>query len=434
MKRLTCHLLTILMLLAMATPAIAGEPVRIRLKDGSTWRGEVGDRVEVTFLEQRLEMRITGELTKDTDLYIIVDGRIAAQPTTKPIFKADIISMKLADAAEEPKKAAPSASGRSSSAPAGDDAPRDATGKELGVLFLPLSGTVGVEFRHNEIEAIGKEADKYGPGQIIVLMIDSNGGLVVESEMITEAIWEIKKRHRVIAWVKKAISAGCATAMVCDEIYFMTDGTAGSVTTITMGPGGPKHVPEDQIQDQIEFLVEVAERAGYSEHIARSMKLKKYVCSYDKDPVTGEVTFYGDKSGQYLLSDEESNLTFNSSNAVHCGFAKGIADTEADLAKLLNLPRWHEMSDYGRKLAKDWLATVERAQHDIPLLANRLSYYKSSQGAETQIGAQIQILKDLIRWWDRCPNICMMSGLPEKWELERSVEELRKTLSDMRRR
>jgi aspartyl-tRNA synthetase len=38
-------------------------------------------------------------------------------------------------------------------------------------------------------------------------------------------------------------------------------------------------------------LVKIAREAGYSEHIARSMKLKKYMCSYDKDEETGEIDF-----------------------------------------------------------------------------------------------------------------------------------------------
>ena len=52
--------------------------------------------------------------------------------------------------------------------------------------MLPLNKMVGLEFRHEEMEALAEEADKWGDGQIIVLLIDSGGGAVVEMEKIHE--------------------------------------------------------------------------------------------------------------------------------------------------------------------------------------------------------------------------------------------------------
>jgi hypothetical protein len=293
-----------------------------------------------------------------------------------------------------------------------------------------MEGMVGVEFRHDEIEAIGKEADKYGDGQIIVLLINSNGGLVFEALQITEAIRELQKRHRVIAWIKKAISAGCSTAMSCREIYFQTEGTAGSVTTLMGGPSAPEPIQEKHAED----LVKLAVGSGYSEHIARAMKMNKYMVSYDKDPVTGEVTWYGDTSGEFVLSDDKHNLTFTSSNALHSGFSKGTADTEEELAKLLDLPKWHEVSDYGRRIAENWQHTAERAQEEIPRLISRMVYWKSgSLDSEEVLGARIQIISELVRWWDRAPNVCMMSGLPPKENLERFEADLRRDLARLRK-
>ena len=298
------------------------------------------------------------------------------------------------------------------------------------MFFLPLEGTVGEEFRHEEIEAIGEEADKYGRGQIIVLLIDSNGGLVIESEKITDTIWELKQRHRVVAWVKKAISAGCSTAMVCDEIYFMTEGTAGSVTTLV----GSASASEEQARLGIEFLAEIARRAGYSEHIARSMKLTRYMCSYDKDLETGEVTWYGDLSGEFDLSDDSHNLTFTSSNALHCGFSKGTADTEEELAKLLDLPKWHEMSTYGREIAKEWQDLVKQCKEQVPRLLRERALAGNAASQRERIGKLIQIDKKLIRWIERCPWPCRLMGLPEKEVFEREIEELRRQLARLRDR
>jgi hypothetical protein len=155
--------------------------------------------------------------------------------------------------------------------------------------------------------------------------------------------------------------------------------------------------------------------------------------SYDKDPETGEVTWHNDLSGKVVLSDAKTNLVFTASTAVDSGFADGIADTNAELAALLNLPegKWNEKSDYGRKIAKEWMSLVERAKEEIPLLAARYDYKGAASGARAKIGVQIGIMKDLIRWWDRCPNVCLLSGVPPKEDLERNIEELKRILARM---
>ncbi|MDY7110660.1 MAG: hypothetical protein SYC29_18665 [Planctomycetota bacterium] len=437
MNRLFSSLIAMCLILALASAAAAGPSVEIRLEDGSKWRGQVSDVVQVTFLEQNVEVKLTGRLKKVADLYIMLEADVAGSVRQKTIYRGDIIAMRTLGDDDEAREAAEKTLTRRERAPAQktgepavpDEAPRSADGRLLGVFYLPLEGMVGMEFRHDEIEMIGKEADKYGRGQIIVLLIDSNGGLVSESEEITDTIWDIKKRHRVVAWVKKAISAGASTAMACDEIYFMTEGTAGSVTTLM----GNVSAPEELAELGVEFLAEVARRSGYSEHIARAMKLTKYECSYDKDPETGEVTFYGDTSGEFILSDREHNLTFNSSEAEKCGFSKGTADTEEELAELLDLPRWYEISTYGREIAEDWQTLVKRCQEDVRRLNRELSLSGAAPTAREALGKQIQIFKKLIGWVDRCPLPCRLMGVPEREVLERQIEELRRQLARMNR-
>jgi len=424
MKRTVTALLSLLLILAV-TGGVWAQSAQIRLADGSRWRGEVSEQIEVTYVQHGIGVTIQGKLISIADLYIVVEGDVAGDLRKTTIFRGDIKKMRTlgsdeADAATTSRSATTRRSARDS----------DADDDDFGVFFLPMDGGVGDTFRHDEIDMIGEEADKYGPGQIIILHINSNGGLVYESELITESIWELKKRHRVIAWVRKAISAGCSTAMVCDEIYFESVGTAGSVTTIR----GQTHVPEAQAQPGIDYLVKIAREAGYSEHIARSMKLKKYMCSYDKDEQTGEITWYNDLSGDYKLSTDEQNLTFNASNAKHCGFSKGTADTEEDLAKLLDLPEWREKSPYGRQIAKAWQDTVKRCKHDVTMLMRQRSYKGTSGDAEERLGTLININNKIIRWAERAPLVCYMEfGIQSTEQLERENDELRKQLADIRR-
>jgi ATP-dependent protease ClpP protease subunit len=427
--------MTILALI-LAVPAAAQQTHEIRTKAGRYWRGALQDVVLVKYEESRVAMEMTGRLVRVGDLFVTIEGDIAGELRQKTIFRDDILSMSTvsSDAAasttvKKRTKRRTGSTGSSTTAPASADADADS---QLGVLVLPLKGPVGESFRKEEIIKIGEKADEYGQGQIIVLIIESNGGSAFESMHIANEINKIKKRHRVVAWIKKAISAGCQTAMCCDEIYFTTTGSAGAVTT--WNPGTGQSIKGDDLQRAMDHLAKIAEESGYHKSIAYAMKTNTAMCSYDKDPETGEVTFHHDLSGEFKLSNADQNLSFTSSVAEHCGFSKGTADTEEDLAELLDLPRWHEIDDYGRRIAKEWQDTVDRAKEEIPMLSQRYGYKATGSGdIRTVIGTRISLLKQMVRWHRRCPNVAQQQ-LPPVETLEREIEELQKQLADMRRR
>jgi membrane-bound ClpP family serine protease len=302
-----------------------------------------------------------------------------------------------------------------------------------GVFVLPLNGTVGVEFRHEEMERIAEEADKYGSGQIIVLLIDSGGGLVTEMEQIHSTLTEIKKRHRLVAWVRQAISAACATAVHCHEIYFMKNGTAGAMTAYNGGTGEAWSGPE--LERWMQHAGDWMESGGRSRYIAEAMIHAPNMLSYDKDSVTGEVTFYNDLSGEIVLSRSGENLVFTASNALDSGFSDGTASNEEALAELLDLPEWYETSDYGRKIAKQWQDTVESAERELPLLMKRLEYAGTGSGNPVEIlGTRIRIYEKFMRWHERCPNCTMIAGLPPKDQLKREIVEMRRDLAKLKKR
>jgi hypothetical protein len=216
--------------------------------------------------------------------------------------------------------------------------------------------------------------------------------------------------------------------MCCDEIYFTTEGVCGSVTMIA----GNAAVQGDTQERWTQKFVDLVTSRGYSEHIGRAMTASRYMCSYDKNEDTGEVTFYGDLSGEYILSDDKSNLCFNSSNALHCGFSKGTADTEEELAALLQLPKWREVDDYGRRIAEDWQATIERADREIPRLI-RDRQLKNTAGTTVQrLGTLIQVNKKLIRWIEIAPMYCL-TRLQPKEVLEQEIEQWRRELANLNR-
>ena len=51
-------------LLSIATVAFAGQMVELRLKDGSRWRGELTQYIELTILQNGVEIPMTGRPSK----------------------------------------------------------------------------------------------------------------------------------------------------------------------------------------------------------------------------------------------------------------------------------------------------------------------------------------------------------------------------------
>ncbi|MHC4218407.1 MAG: Clp protease/crotonase-like domain-containing protein [Planctomycetota bacterium] len=416
--------------LSIAAAAIAGQTVELRLKDGTRWKGEISDYIELTVNQNGVEVPVTGRLLRIADWFITVEMDYAGEIRNKTIFRNDILTCRTVGGSDRDASMDMSRS-RATDTRDAEDAVDVIDPNQPGVFVLPLKKMVGVEFRHQEMEKVAEEADKYGPGQIIVLLIDSGGGSVVEMEKIHRTLSDIKRRHRLVAWIKQAISAACATAMHCDEIYFMKEGTAGAMTAFNSGTG--QAWKDEQLEEWMRRAGDWMEQGGRSRYIAEAMIHAPMLLSYDRDPDTGDVTFHPDLSGAVVLSDEEQNLVFNSSVALDCKFSDGTADTEEQLAELLDLPAWHEKSEYGRKISEDWVELVKKAQDECRRLNAQLSYLGTGSGDQVEIiGKRIQIFEKMIKWQDRAPN-AVQGRVPPKEQLKREIKELRRQLANMKK-
>jgi len=413
------------LLVALLTSVASAQNVQIRLSDGSTWRGEIGQNIEVTYMERGVERSMRGTLQTVKNLYIIVDGKLDLQQQRKVIPRGDLRSIKTVteEARDRDSRERESTRPRDrQQQPAEDyDGP--------GVIVLPLTGPVGVNIRHQEIEAVGKKADELGPGQTIILDIETGGGLVTEMEQIARVIQDIKRRHRVIAWIREAISAGCATAIQCEEIYFRTMGTAGSMTAFA----GTQSWQGAELQMWMRRAGEWMQEGGRDPRIAHAMIHAPVELSYDKNYETGEVTFYSDLRGEYILSRAGDNLTFTSDQAVHSGFANGIADTKEELAELLDMPKWHEVTDYGRRIHAEYIQLVERAEADLDIRLQRLSLQYEGSGTGDQmvvLQRRLQNLRAIRRWCDRAPNVTQARNLSPEG-LDEAIRELERQIRRM---
>lgn len=441
---------------ASASPLMPQQAAEIRYT-GGIWRGSIGDRIEVSFKEGGREQTVTGELLSVDRFAMTLNVSVDGRSGRKVIVLGDIRSVKLVEAGAAPSTDASataddttmdsdegSASPEASASPrrgfdsqiehpdtAGPIAGPRADGKKT-VFILPLSGTVGVGLRHEEIDRIEKEADKLGPGQIIVLRINSPGGAVVEGDRIYESITRLKKKHRVVSWIEEAISGGAFTALIADEMYFMDVGSLGAITMFT--PGGPS-ITGERLQAWLDKIYEVCEIGGRWGHICRCMVHSQYELSYDVDPDTGKVTWHDDLSGQYPLSIKGDNLSFNATDAVRSRFAQGRANTEYELLKALQLEEGkYVVSHAGKKIAADWAKTQEQARYEVPRLVRDIQNPPRGRDAAAALGSQIQAVKRIITWWDRAPNVMAMElQLPPKTYFQDLLKQLQKQLADMQR-
>ena len=421
--------LLLIMLLGSFSPNAFAVEHEFQFANGTSWRGEEGVEVTVVFVENGVEQTMSGNVMKvdgrSPYRLLAIRGDVAGSIATKPIFEADIVTMTSTGESVEILETT-GAGGESDADRLGgpeEGVPTTTRGADgylksskPGVFFLPWEGQVGTLARHESIEQIAEVADKYGPGQTIVLHINSPGGLVLEGDEIHDTLMELKKRHRIVAWIKKAISAGAFTALHCDEIYFERVGTMGSAVMFA----GTKAAEGAQLAAWVKDFGDVAEAGGRSRIPAECMVTRTKMASYDKDPETGKVTWYPDMRGEHNISNDAQVLTLNADNALDSNYIDGIANTEEELAVLLDLEEWYEITDQGRKIHESWHRLCERCKKDVMRIQRDL---------QLRPERRIALLEELLVWWDRCEPMMMWElrplGLP-KDELRRMIERERR--------
>lgn len=409
-------------------PAFAAD---VKLPNGSVWRGDVGAKVRATYMQGSREITIEGTVVRIDRSLVVIEIDEGGRAVRRTIVNFDLRKLETIDgstAASGP--AAPGARTTTGGAASGTAETTAEARKIPNIIVLPWEGTVGIGARHDEIEAIGKYADSYGPGQIIVLLIDSPGGLVIEGDKIHETIKDLKKRHRVVAWIKKALSAGAFTALHCDEIYFMRVGALGAITMFA----GTQSIQGAELAAWLEKIAEVCRMGGRPPIVGQAMVTNPIECSYDRDE-NGNITWYSTMEGKYKLSDANENLTLNAENALHSKFSDGTADTVEELAGLLQLKEWREASDEGRRLHARWQRTIKEATAVKQLLVND---YLNPAGTDpvVRMGNQIRAITEILKWYDRCYPVMVYEAPnlpPDKKVLEEELERLKRDVARMRK-
>ena len=152
--------LTVLSIAFFAASSFA-EDIRFQLANGGSAVVNVDASVEVTVLEQGVNRTYAGRIQglktkagKPDGQYFMLEGEFGR----KLIMIRDVAAISSMGSGGSAQAKDPMLSDRS--APAGKDSDplTDSSDKQV-VLYLPLEGGVGQEFRHQEIVKIGEYAD-----------------------------------------------------------------------------------------------------------------------------------------------------------------------------------------------------------------------------------------------------------------------------------
>lgn len=402
----TNWLLSAIACLAVCVSIAFAKPVEIKLQDGIVWQGEIGQTITVIYEERKERIELTGEFTLAGSTYIELNGEIISLMTIISISSAD-------DPQDSEEETVTEIVPSTSSEPTMNTRPKpkrhvnNADNAEIPNYFwiLPMEKGVGSYFRPSElIDLAAYLDDNYGPGQTIVLKVNSGGGYGYIWAKCRDAIFDIRKRHRVVAWISiNATSAAAMTVYCCDEIYYDSMGHVGSCTGYR---GNPNNVmPPDEMQGMITDVEKCIVQSSRPVQLAGCLFEAWRMLAYTKDPVTGAYTYYDENDdipgNATMLSDNMHNLNLGAQEAVDAGLADGIADTEAQLAELLDIQDWVENEDrYGIELFEAWDKTMTSFEEEVwPDLIERFVQGQIEGETEKQIlSKRIKAGKELLRW------------------------------------
>lgn len=167
---------------------------------------------------------------------------------------------------------------------------------------------------------------------LVVFKVNSGGGLLLEIQKISDVLQnEYKPEFQLVGWIDSAISAAAMTSITIENLYFMPKGNFGACTGWR---GALEAVAGRGLEDVLYKMEKISARGNKDPQIMRAMQINEQL-SYDIDEATGEVKFYQDNTGKYILNDGEDILTLNAQMAEDCKFSSGTAGTLEELQALL---------------------------------------------------------------------------------------------------
>lgn len=210
-------------------------------------------------------------------------------------------------------------------------------------------------------------AKAYG-ADLLVIEINSPGGLLEESLQIAESLRDVNWAHTVAYIPEKALSGAALASLGCDQIIIGENGRIGDAGIIFMDTGFAFHyAPEKMISDLVSRARSLAEKKGRPPEIAESMidmdtvvyRNRKDKTIYEtrravnsgypnrpKPAVDAVKKPLDDKDWELIEESGEGRfLVVTGNRALELGLAEKIANSREELAQIFDLPDGFKVYD-----------------------------------------------------------------------------------------
>jgi membrane-bound ClpP family serine protease len=233
------------------------------------------------------------------------------------------------------------------------DANSPAEKTDGNVFIIPVEGPIMYDIETSAFEEVISSAAQEKP-KLILLEIDTPGGRIDFAKRMCTAIQEVKDCD-VIAYVKSgeyggAISAGAAVALSCDKIYMAKNTVIGAATLVTLSKTSEQErkKQEKSYKEVIDekyssvwraYLASLAQKNNRPGLLARAMvdnsievievneaSKRLFIDPVNKKP-DQQIVRTWNKSG--------SLVTLTAEEAVDCGIADGLAESQDELLQKL---------------------------------------------------------------------------------------------------
>ena len=306
------------------------------------------------------------------------------------------------------------------------------------LAFITLEETVGPYLNADALLHSKEMLDDLPADQrpdIVVLKINSGGGALFEVRPLMEAIHdELKEDYRVVGWIESAISAASLTIFNCEEIYTMKEGNVGGTVAYSMGSGGATAMEGEGLERVLDAGAQISLNGRRNPLIMRAMQVWMTLsCDIDAD---GNITWYDNDQGEFLVSPQDRILTLNSVDSVKYGVCKAIVDTKAELADALGCEEWvevgYEADQYQQEFRENVRDGEARAGELWSKIQIALNYAGGTKKNHTrQIGTARRHLKELKNLVRKAPSLETYGGgglppLDSEW-----FRDMDKRLRDM---
>jgi len=279
---------------------------------------------------------------------------------------------------------------------------------------------------------------------VVVLLVDSGGGLGLEVQRLSDEIhYNYKTNFHTVAWIDSAISAAAMAAHCLNEIYFKPNGTYGAAT----GFNGAtmEAVSGIGLEEMLYEMEKISDRGGHDPEIMRAMQIMEPLSATILD--SGKVEWYQSTEGEIMVNPEGKVLTFTANQAEKLNFSSGTAATLDQLQRLMGysdiewVGKQVEGVPYPVSKAEEYMREFrDQVQEDEERLGEYILQYNQAIGYAQQapledrgkfVNKARQALRRIQKMVDNNSNFALLNFnmLPD--EFEQWVREQEEMLRDL---